>query len=80
MGGSCKDCRHWESGVNGYMGDESFTWGDCAMASATLKSKALAQPTEDHETHEIGGAVLLTRRDFSCVQFESSRRTDREEG
>jgi hypothetical protein len=73
VSGLCGDCKHWASGVHGYIGDESYKWGDCLLAASAVDGlgKAVAHATEnDHEGNPID-AVLITSRDFGCVQFEA---------
>lgn len=82
MMGFCKDCRWWDHHENGTMGDLSGLYGDCRLAGgelqAPMETKAFASALDNDEQGGVIDAVLITHRDFGCVQF--SRRPDKEQG
>ncbi len=72
--GFCKDCRWWDHHENGTMGDLSGRYGDCRLAGselAPMETKAFASALDNDEQGGVIDAVLITHRDFGCIQFSS---------
>lgn len=72
---TCKTCRHWESRVSALENpDHPERMGECLRTRwngsfpVDPDTKASAFPTDG------GDAVLFTRRDFGCNQWEGNER------
>lgn len=76
----CANCRHWErrNAEKAYLDDESpdavaayERWGFCDMASSDGDKPTQPSTLAYARDYESYKAELITREDFSCVQWEN---------
>ncbi len=65
MNGLCKDCKHWEW----QHGGERWSWGECVLTKGHFAYPEHKGTTAVADAR--GMAVLVTRPDFGCNQFEA---------